>query len=100
MTLRIISFGGGRQTMAMLVLVASGELGAIDAAVFANVGDDSENPDTLSYLRDFAHPYAKAHGIALAITFTWKPWERIGTAQDALFADEPDRGCDEGACFV
>jgi hypothetical protein len=34
-------------------------------SLFANVGDDSENPATLRYVRDVAMPYAEAHGIQL-----------------------------------
>jgi hypothetical protein len=61
---RIGSFGAGAQSVAMLVLQATGRI-AYDAYVFANVGDDSENPATLAYLRDYARPYANANGIEL-----------------------------------
>jgi hypothetical protein len=39
--------------------------GRIDFPVhlFANVGDDSEHPDTLAYVADVLKPYAAAHGI-------------------------------------
>lgn len=63
MSLRpIISYGGGVQSTALLVLAAQG---AIDAshAVFANVGDKSENPDSLAYLRDIAIPFGREHGV-------------------------------------
>lgn len=68
MTLRVISYGGGVQSTAMLVLAAQGKLqeiigGDIRAALFANTGDDSEHPDTLKYVREIAIPYAKQHGI-------------------------------------
>ncbi len=33
--------------------------------LFCNVGDDSENPDTIKYVNDIAAPYAKEHGIKL-----------------------------------
>jgi hypothetical protein len=62
--LRCVSHGGGRQTTAMLVLAAQGEID-FPLFVFANVGDDSENPATLRYLREVAMPYAAAHGIEL-----------------------------------
>lgn len=66
MTLTTISYGGGVQSTAMLVLAAQGKLGYdIDAALFANVGDDSEHPATISYVRDVAIPYAAAQGIEL-----------------------------------
>jgi hypothetical protein len=64
MSLRVVSFGGGVQSTALLVLAAQGE---IDFAtmLFANVGDDSENPATLDYVRGVAMPYALSHGIEL-----------------------------------
>lgn len=62
--MRVFSFGGGVQSTAALVLAAQGEL-AIDAFLFANVGEDSENPRTLDYVRDVSGPYAARHGLAL-----------------------------------
>lgn len=60
----IISYGGGVQSTAMLVLAAQGTLGYdVNAVVFANVGDKSEHPRTLAYIRDVAEPYAVAHGL-------------------------------------
>ncbi len=64
MGLTVFSFGGGVQSTAVLVLAAQGDL-ACDAFLFANVGDDSENPATLRYVREIAMPYAEAHGIQL-----------------------------------
>lgn len=64
MSLTVFSFGGGVQSTAALVLAARGEL-PVDAFLFANVGDDSENPATLRYVREIAMPYAAAHGINL-----------------------------------
>ncbi|MFD7434816.1 hypothetical protein [Streptomyces sp. NPDC059861] len=60
------SFGGGVQSTAALVLAATGEL---DYRTFlmANVGDDSEHPATLAYLRQYAIPYAQAHGLELVV---------------------------------
>lgn len=53
--LTVISYGGGVQSTAMLVLANEGRLGYdVDAAVFANVGDDSEHPATLAYVREWA----------------------------------------------
>ncbi|MFJ4917205.1 phosphoadenosine phosphosulfate reductase, partial [Streptomyces sp. NPDC088726] len=62
--LRTFSFGGGWQSMAALVLAAQG---GIDyrTFLFANVGDDSENPGTLAYFTEHAAPYAAAHGLDL-----------------------------------
>lgn len=62
--LRSVSYGGGVQSTALLVLAAQGR---IDFSLFlmANVGDDSEHPATLAYVREVAAPYAAAHGIEL-----------------------------------
>ena len=53
--LRSISYGGGVQSTALLVLAAQKR---IDFRTFlmANVGDDSENPGTLRYLEEYAKP--------------------------------------------
>lgn len=64
MSLRVISYGGGVQSTALLVLAATGRLD-FDTFLFANVGDDSEHPKTLDYLARHAAPYAAAHGIDL-----------------------------------
>ena len=66
--LRTISYGGGVQSTAMCVLAAQGKLddimgGPIDAAVFANVGDDSEHPDTIEYVNNIMLPWAEEHGL-------------------------------------
>lgn len=60
--MRVFSFGGGVQSMAALVLSAQGIL-PYTHFVLANVGDDSENPDTLDYVRNIAMPYADSHGL-------------------------------------
>jgi hypothetical protein len=64
--LRAVSYGGGVQSTSLLVLAATGR---IDFPLFlmANVGDDSEDPRTLDYVRDVAAPYAADHGIELAV---------------------------------
>ncbi|MFJ1865495.1 phosphoadenosine phosphosulfate reductase [Streptomyces sp. NPDC088097] len=64
--LRSISYGGGVQSTALLVLAATGR---IDFRTFlmANVGDDSENPATMRYLDEHARPYAAEHGIELVL---------------------------------
>lgn len=63
MSLTTISYGGGVQSTALLVLSATGRLPKVDAALFANVGDDSEHPATLAYVRDVAIPWAAERGI-------------------------------------
>lgn len=64
MNLRVVSHGGGVQTTAMLVLAAQGRID-YKTFLFANVGDDSEHPGTLRYLREIAVPYAEQHGITI-----------------------------------
>lgn len=64
MTLTVISYGGGVQSTAMLVLATQGKLGYdVDAALFSNVGDDSEHPATLEYVRNVSMPRAAEAGI-------------------------------------
>ncbi len=66
MSLTVISYGGGVQSTAMVVLAATGRLGyEVDAALFANVGDDSEHPATLHYVRDIATPWAAERGLPI-----------------------------------
>lgn len=60
--MEIFSYGGGWQSNAALVLAAEGKI-RYRTFVFCNVGEDSENPGTLAYVRDHARPYAAAHGL-------------------------------------
>lgn len=62
--IRSISYGGGVQSTALLVLAITGRID-FDVALFANVGDDSEHPASIDYVRNIATPYAQAHGFAL-----------------------------------
>jgi len=62
--LRVVSHGGGVQTTAMLVLAAQGRID-YQTFLFANVGDDSEDPLTLRYLREIAKPYARRWNIGI-----------------------------------
>ena len=64
MTQRYFSFGGGVQSMAVLVLAAQGRV-QYDAFLFSNVGHDSENPATIAYVENVAKPFAAAQGIEL-----------------------------------
>lgn len=59
---RVVSYGGGVQSTALLVLAAQGRID-FDTFLFANTGDDSEHPDTLRFVREVAVPYAAEHGI-------------------------------------
>jgi PP-loop superfamily ATP-utilizing enzyme len=62
--LRVISYGGGVQSTAMIVLAAQGVID-YPIAVFSNVGDDSEHPATLDYVRNIAIPWAAEHGVTI-----------------------------------
>ena len=61
---KLISYGGGVQSTALLVLAAQGIID-FQYAIFANVGDDSEHPASLEYVRNIAKPFADKHGIEL-----------------------------------
>lgn len=62
--MRVISYGGGVQSTAMIVLATQGKIKA-DVALFSNVGDDSEHPTTIKYVREIAIPFASAHGLPI-----------------------------------
>lgn len=64
MSLKVFAYGGGWQSNAALVLAAQGKLD-YQTFLFCNVGDDSEDPLTLRYVREHAMPYAAAHGLEL-----------------------------------
>lgn len=69
---RVISLGGGVQSTAMCVLAVQGKLdeimgGPIDAAVFSNLGEDSENPETLKYLEDHLIPWCESNGLRIDV---------------------------------
>lgn len=61
---KAFSFGGGVQSTACLVLAAQKRID-YDTFLFSNVGDDSEYPETMTYLRDWAIPFAEANGLRL-----------------------------------
>ena len=67
---RVIAYGGGVQSSALCVLAIEGRLdgimgGPVDAALFSNVGDDSEHPDTLRYVAEVMTPWAGARGLPI-----------------------------------
>ncbi|MGW1531090.1 phosphoadenosine phosphosulfate reductase [Streptomyces aureus] len=62
--MRAVSYGGGVQSTALLVLAAGGEID-FRTFLFANVGDDSEHPATLAYVREIAIPYAARAGLEI-----------------------------------
>lgn len=62
--LHVVSYGAGVQSTALLVLAAQGYI-PHRTFLFANVGDDSEHPASLRYLREVAFDYAASHGIEM-----------------------------------
>jgi hypothetical protein len=62
--LRVVSYGAGTQSTALLVLAATERID-FRTFLFSNVGNDSEEPGSLEYLDAYAKPYAKRHGIEL-----------------------------------
>ncbi|MFI9228591.1 phosphoadenosine phosphosulfate reductase [Streptomyces rimosus] len=64
--MNVISYGGGVQSTALMVLAARREI-PYHTLLFANVGDDSEDPATLEYVRHVARPYAAASGLDLHV---------------------------------
>ncbi len=64
--MRTFSFGGGVQSTAVLALQALGELPKpYDVYLFSNVGNDSEDPETISYFHNHHLPFAEKHGIRI-----------------------------------
>ncbi|MEW1837425.1 phosphoadenosine phosphosulfate reductase [Nonomuraea angiospora] len=61
-SVKVVSYGGGVQSTALLVLAARKEID-FRTFLFANVGDDSEHPATLAYVREIAIPYAARAGL-------------------------------------
>lgn len=86
---RIFSFGGGVQSTAVMVLQAQHQIMPYDAYIFANVGADSENPETLEYIEKYTKPFAAKHGIK----FEEVQKVRRGGAKDTLvsFIDRTER---------
>lgn len=62
--MRVVSYGGGVQSTALLVLAAQRRID-FGVFLFANVGNDSEHPESIDYVNQIALPYATVHGIEL-----------------------------------
>jgi len=58
----IFSCGGGVQSTACLVLAAQGRI-PYRTFIFANVGDQAEDPRTIRYINEVLKPYAAQHDI-------------------------------------
>lgn len=91
--LKVISYGGGVQSTAMLVLATQGKIPDVDAALFANVGDDAEHPATLSFVREIAIPWAAERGLPVhelhpqrhgANTTLWQEITKEGSRRDLI----------------
>lgn len=83
--MNIISFGGGVQSTALLVLAAQGRID-FPVALFANVGDRAENPSTLAYVTEHARPFAAQHDIALH-ELRWQSRTGVRDLYDDLMGD-------------
>lgn len=58
--IKAISYGGGVQSTAMIVLAVQKRID-FNVALFSNVGDDSEHPASLKYVREVMQPWAAEH---------------------------------------
>lgn len=83
--LRTVSYGGGVQSTALLVLAAQRRID-FSSFLFANTGEDSEHPDTLAYVRDVAMPYAAEHGIEIVELHRRRRDGTIETLMERLMA--------------
>lgn len=83
--LKTFSYGGGQQSTAALVLAARDELGfRPDAFLFADPGD--EYPETMTYLHEFAFPFAEAHGQRIEVLVRQRKDGSRETLRDRLEA--------------
>jgi len=73
----VISYGGGVQSTALVVLATQGKIDS-SLAIFANVGDRSEHPKTLAYVEQFT-PWAAERGVEI-VTSRWV--DRAGVVRD------------------
>lgn len=89
--MRVISYGGGVQSTALVVLATQGKIGHVDVALFANTGNDSEHPATLRYVREVATPWAAARGLPI-IEVTRELWPK-GDERTLLSQLQAYNGC-------
>lgn len=80
--MKVFSNGCGVDSIAALVLSVRNEID-YPVHVFANVGDDSEHPDTLAYLHEYAIPYARGNGIRFEVARTIRRGGRVDTLYQA-----------------
>lgn len=65
MTTHILNYGGGRQTVAMCVLIAQGKLPRPDRIIIADTG--REKPSTFEYLEEITRPMLERIGLTVEI---------------------------------
>lgn len=65
--MRVLSYSGGVQSTALLVLAANRAI-AIDCAIFVDLGA-AESPDTLRYVYTVAIPFARKSGISIQVAY-------------------------------
>lgn len=84
--MRVFSFGGGVQSTAALVLAAQGRIDYKEF-YFANVGNDSENPDTLDYIHNYAMNFAHDNGLKLWELFKIGRDKQVKTLHQRIMAN-------------
>jgi hypothetical protein len=65
MNATVFNYGGGRQTVAMCVMIAKGVLPKPDVIVIADTG--RENPSTWEYLETYMRPLMREHDLEIQI---------------------------------
>lgn len=65
MTTQILNYGGGRQTVAICILIAEGKYERPDHIVIADTG--REKPSTWDYLEEVMQPYLERAGLKVEI---------------------------------
>jgi len=61
--MRILSFGGGLDSVAIFCLMLQGKIERVDYVVFANTGEYPENPETGAYIENHIRPLCDKHNI-------------------------------------
>lgn len=61
----VLSYGGGRQTVAICLLIAKGVLPKPDRIVMADTS--REKPTTFEYLEKYTRPFMREHGLEIEI---------------------------------
>lgn len=72
--IRAISYGGGVQSTALIVLATQGII-EYDFALFSNVGEKAEHPDTLTYVRNVMTPWINERNQPQLVELS-KCWQR------------------------